>query len=146
VSRPPEILVAVDFSPSTAPTLREAGQLGGLLSGHLTLVHVFEPRLTAGGRFEDAEGLRAQARAALQALAASTRGALGYSPFVRVELGQPAEIICTLAERFNFVVLGTQGQRGSELLGSVVEQVLRRAACTTLVVQKSPRKGHGARR
>jgi nucleotide-binding universal stress UspA family protein len=56
-----------------------------------------------------------------------------------LEIGDPVTVILDLAKELNadMIVLGTHGKRGLErlLLGSVAEQVLRKAPCPVLTVK-----------
>jgi nucleotide-binding universal stress UspA family protein len=62
---------------------------------------------------------------------------------VRVESGLVAETICDTASRWeaDLIVLGSQGRKGIAhfLLGSVAEEVLKKASCSVEVIKE---KGH----
>jgi nucleotide-binding universal stress UspA family protein len=59
----------------------------------------------------------------------------------RLEAGNPVRVILNVAEESGagLIILGTQGKTGLErvLLGSVAEEVLRKAACPILTVRAS---------
>lgn len=125
------ILVATDFSPSSAVALRHAAELARLLPGEVLLVHVADADSTR-------TGLEKQFR---QALSASRAGdVVGEQLLLH---GDPAESILAHATRTKarLIVMGTQGRRGMErlILGSVAAAVIRGARCPVLVVRNGGR-------
>lgn len=139
------IVVAIDFSQTSREALRRAVEIARDANGALHLVHVAAaPVYTAWAvTAPDLEASGVHARyvedARLQLLdIAST---LPIEPF-RVTCtalpGQPAAEIVAYAARAgaDLLVVGAHGHGAVSrfLLGSVAEQVVRRAACPVLVV------------
>jgi nucleotide-binding universal stress UspA family protein len=63
----------------------------------------------------------------------------------RLKEGAAAEVILRTAaeDHVDLIIMGTHGRTGLErlLMGSVAEQVLRRAPCLVLTVRHSPKEG-----
>ncbi|HVK72111.1 MAG TPA: universal stress protein [Kofleriaceae bacterium] len=147
-----KILVAVDFSGFAAEAVRVAAGLSKLCDAPLTLVHVYQlpiyPLPPEGMIFPPPEVLAEQqagidrelARAAAEATAA---GAVAVTTTVRQ--GPPAEEIVELAraDGYDLICMGTHGRTGIKhiLLGSVAEQVVRRAPCAVLTIRPSASGG-----
>jgi nucleotide-binding universal stress UspA family protein len=135
------ILYPTDFSDNSANALEVAGALARDYGARLTVLHVKQPPITPSGvmtpePFESPE-LAAELRKRLDAVRPTT-------PNVPVEhmmlTGDEATEIVRLAteEGFDLIVMGTHGRTGLGrlLMGSVAEQVLRRAPCPVLTVKQ----------
>lgn len=144
------ILVPVDFSDFTSLALAYAKELAALARARLLLLHVvdevvypdfYPPVLPSGGSITD--DLRQQSREQMAKLAAS----IGV-PLERLEThvatGRAAlEIVNVAAQRpADLVVIASHGLTGIRhvLLGSVTEQVVRRAPCPVFTVKAPDRK------
>jgi nucleotide-binding universal stress UspA family protein len=148
------LLVPVDFSECSKTALRYAVTFAASLGARLDVLHVWEPRAhgpagaaVAPTAAHSPETVRATARA--EACKQLKRFLLGLridskQPITpRVEVGEPHEIILTLAEQggCDLIVLGSRGRGGLSklLVGSVAERVLRHAICPVLLIGASVR-------
>lgn len=65
--------------------------------------------------------------------------AKGVSFTTRIDMGDPAEVICAEAEKHHvdLIIMGTRGKTGISrfLMGSVSTRVVNHAACSVLVVR-----------
>ncbi|MCB9682361.1 MAG: universal stress protein [Alphaproteobacteria bacterium] len=149
MTAPTTLLVAVDLDESADPVLDAALTQASKLGGRVVLAHVVpdtalvfpEARVASATRPAGApqEPLLLQAaRTRLDALARRCTEA-GVSCDEAVTHGDPAATILDLADAWtaDLIVMGTHGRRGLArvLLGSVAEQVLRRARVPVLVVR-----------
>jgi nucleotide-binding universal stress UspA family protein len=143
-----KILVPVDFLPHSAEAVRRAMDLAIQHSAEVVLLYAFEPGeypATPGDVHYDAEQLHhlsAKVRARLDAVRRDA-DPLGRRRIVtRVVQGTPVEAIIEAVnkERFDLIVMGTHGRTGvgRVVLGSIAEQVMRRAPCPVLTI-KAPR-------
>jgi len=137
------ILHPTDFSEHSINALQLACSLAHDYHSKLVLMHVLIPPVIGYGEgFEltNTEPLRDEALHELEDLPISD---LELHPEVRVEEGNPAAQILRVAEEVHadMIVLGTHGRRGLGrfFLGSVAEQVLRRAECPVLTVTGNAR-------
>lgn len=137
------ILVPLEHSPGNARVLQLAAAMARALDGSLTLLHVYSPPnamvgIVPGATVEDelaadqasGEDLLAGARAVLAGVGITEVAAL---------LDRRSSVVDGIldeAKRFDLVVMGTHGRRGFDraVLGSVAEQVIRRAACPVVTV------------
>jgi nucleotide-binding universal stress UspA family protein len=138
------ILCPVDFSEASAGALRAAASLASRFDASLTLLHV---AVIPGSAIPEAM-LPTPAELATDHSAPADRPLLEWKAQAerlgarRVQafrsVGQPAQEIVALAGRdaFDLVVIGTHGRTGLGhlLLGSVAEEVVRRAPCPVLTV------------
>jgi nucleotide-binding universal stress UspA family protein len=136
------ILHPTDFSEGSAYAFRTACSLAHDYEARLLLVHVRPPVVIYGNLppvpAEPAEILRKEPKL-LDRMQPP-------DPEVPVErhlvTGDPAAEILRLArtEKCDLIVMGTRGLTGLDrlLLGSVAEQVLRRAPCPVLTVKATP--------
>jgi nucleotide-binding universal stress UspA family protein len=133
------ILFATDFSPTSDVAFGVAGALARDYRARLIVVHVIEP-LHVGfnefGSYVSPEEDRTRARDLLEAIEApAPRVALEQ----RLLDGDPAEMIAKAAADTNadLIVLGTHGRSGLTrlVMGSVAEEVLRRAPCPVLTIR-----------
>lgn len=137
------ILVTTDFSPPSLAGVRYARALAQLRNAALTVLHVVEP-LHVDWKMDTARqqrGTRAKAARAMAGLAAAELCGL---PNTRTELrpGPPAEAIAEFARvmQADLLVIATHGRTGLAriMMGSVAEQVVRRALCPVLVIRSNP--------
>lgn len=138
----PKILCSTDFSPSSDLALEHAGIYARAAGAVLIIVHVQEEISTSAGEGMLHSGVRPDNPQTL------TRRLEGIVPDSGIEYehrllrGKPADEIIRLAtdEGVSLIVMGTQGRTGVGrlLMGSVAEEVLRRAPCPVLTV-KLPR-------
>ena len=138
------ILYATDFSPASLAAWPPARELARVLGAELVILHVVPP-LTAPpeGYFASDvfsrswESARDEAESEMRKLVAqATLDDLKVSS--RVDKGRPADQILEAAaeERAGALVVGTAGRSGIEraLLGSVADELVRRASCPVMTV------------
>jgi nucleotide-binding universal stress UspA family protein len=141
------ILHPTDFSDLSDAAFRTACALAGDHGSRLVVLHVVPPPQSHGeviarrqgeGYHEDLRRLLERVRPEDAALSVERR----------LEDGDPAETILRVAreEAADLIVLGTHGRGalGKMLLGSVAEQVVRRAPCPVLTTNATPRRGVGS--
>ena len=143
-SRPPRsILCAVDFSAPARAALDAAADLAAERNANLTIVHAFSVgELAVPGMAAEA-GLAVEARdaadEALRGWAAEAEARAGRAVTARVVEGPPSDAILAAAREAasDLVVTGTHGRTGiaRAVLGSVAENVVRRAEQPVLVVR-----------
>jgi nucleotide-binding universal stress UspA family protein len=135
------ILVAADFSGCSEDAFRVALSLARDYRARLIVLHVPTPPpfVTPGElqrTLQRPDGYRAELEGRLRLVyAADSLPEVEY----RVEDGDPAvEILAAAREvRCDLIVMGTHGRTGLGrlLMGSVAEQVVRKAACPVLTVK-----------
>ncbi len=136
-----QIVLATDLGPASDAATDEAFRLAAALGAKLLAVSVIDPRTLQlpGGRFGrriDQERSRRETAAAELVV----RGRRDQVPttFLIWE-GDPADSILEAAqsEGADLIVVGSHGRGGLEraLIGSVSDQVIRRAPCPVLVVR-----------
>ena len=135
------ILYATDLVDDSEDTFRLACALARDQQARLVVLHVAEPApfITYREMERQLEKVRGYRRELLDKL----HGLRPDDPRIQVEYrledGDPATEILQLARVLDshLVVLGTHGRRGLDrlLLGSVAEQVLRRAPCPVLTAR-----------
>jgi nucleotide-binding universal stress UspA family protein len=138
------ILHPTDFSPHAAQAFELACSLSRERGARLVLLHVVQPPLTTlGGMpgvppFPIELGLD-EIDEKLRRLQASQPALVACSH--QVEVGDPAATILRVAREIgcDFIVIGTHGRTGLMrlLMGSVAEQVVRRAACPVITVKSA---------
>jgi nucleotide-binding universal stress UspA family protein len=136
------ILYPTDFSPRSEYAFQLASALARDYSARLIVVHVVQPPAVAYGEMfidlpsETFEGIKDRAQEALRQLPTP---APQVTVETRVVEGDPATQIVQLAQdaRCDLIVMGTHGRTGLGrlLMGSVAEQVLRKAPCPVLTVK-----------
>ena len=137
----PTVLLATDFSDSSELALRCASAQAQAIGGGLLIVYVIPIRVADGEGMLHA-GVEAEDRGLVQQRlhAVVPEGFSGPVEHL-LEEGDPAEVLVRLAteRQVELIVLGTHGRTGLArlLMGSVAEQVVRRAPCPVLTV-KSP--------
>lgn len=137
------IVVAVDGSEGANKAAQFAGRLARDTGAALTLVHVYDmPSVAAMGLRHVSEGELARIREGLsRGSFEAARKAIGEGVSVDtvLEMGHPAEEICTVAARTgaDLVVVGTRGMSEMKnlVLGSVSERVVRLAPVPVTVVR-----------
>ena len=150
------ILVAIDFSPSSLYALQVARQLARSCAARLLLLHVAEPIAGADPMLRDACPMDIFRLAALDAVPpmldvvprwdtrlAALQDELAEDASVRVETrlgsGSAAAQIIDVAfeEGTDLIVMGTHGRAslGRWLMGSVAETVVRHARCPVLTLR-----------
>jgi nucleotide-binding universal stress UspA family protein len=141
------ILHPTDFSPGSAAAFAAACDLARDYDARLIVLHAFGPVVPVGAEgvivSADLDELRAIARKELDAVRPT-------NPAVRVERvvreGPSTQVILEAAKEFgaDLIVIGTHGRTGFRrlLLGSVTEEVLRKAPCPVLTV-KAPAPAAG---
>jgi nucleotide-binding universal stress UspA family protein len=143
--KPRRILAAVDFTPASAPALKEAIELATENGAELLIVHAYEPpnaiqaEAVAPGVWEEwDQNLRATIEGKLKPLLedASKKGIKARS---LVLPGVPYEVIAEAAKKndADLVVMGTHGRTGASrfFLGSVASRVISTAPCPVLTVR-----------
>jgi nucleotide-binding universal stress UspA family protein len=139
------ILVATDFEEASRGALGVAQAIGAGLGAPLALVHVYRLPLYTYPTIEPVPmpppiafdpAIEAAAREALASFGASF-GIPASRTFVRE--GDPVDEILAVAAAIDarMIVVGTHGRRGLShvLLGSVAEQIVRRATAPVLTVR-----------
>ena len=134
------ILHPTDFSPGSAAAFACACDLARDYDARLVVLHAFGPVVPVGAEgvivSSDLDELRAIARKELDAVRPA-------DPTVRVERalreGMSTQVILETAKETgaDLIVIGTHGRTGFRrlLLGSVTEEVLRKAPCPVLTVK-----------
>jgi nucleotide-binding universal stress UspA family protein len=142
-----KVLVPIDFSALSNRAIELAAELASRYGASLTVLHVFEPMVFVvpdGAVLQSPEGLADQLRDTEQLVAkglaaAQAAGAKDVRSLVRQ--GGPVEEKLAEAKDngYDLVVMGTHGRSGLKhaLLGSVAEQLIRRASCPVLTVRLS---------
>jgi nucleotide-binding universal stress UspA family protein len=134
------ILYPTDFSAPSEQAFSVACALAREQDARLIVVHVAaEPPAVYSGVLmapPPASDLD-EVQARLEAIQAP-----GVQVEYRLEFGHPAATICRLAAQLgcDLIVMGTHGRSGLHhvLLGSVAEQVVRRACCPVLTIHGLP--------
>jgi nucleotide-binding universal stress UspA family protein len=141
------ILCPIDFSEDSERALAAALALARSTTGHVTIVTVVDPLLSAGAAAAGADqALNEQTQQELQTLLDRVAPALASSSpaAVAVRVGKPAQEILLQAEDCNadVIVMGMRGVGGTEklFLGSTSEQVLGKATVPVLVVPPPSRR------
>lgn len=140
-----KILVATDFSEDAAFAIEQAVANARMTNAEILLVHVAhapsakegEGMLHGGAYADDSAALELQLKDSAEAID-------GVACTTRLLRGDPAKEILRTAEEecAAMIVMGTHGRTGLArmLMGSVAEQVVRRADCSVLVVKRSRRE------
>jgi len=134
-----KILYATDFSTLGQTALEMATSLARDRGASLVIMHVEEPPMAYGGG-EFYYGIEEPNREELKRMLAEvvpTDPAVQYEH--RLMIGSPATAIVEMARRENaeLIVMPTHGRTGLTrlLMGSVAEEVVRKAECPVLVVK-----------
>jgi nucleotide-binding universal stress UspA family protein len=140
-----KILHPTDFSSHAESARRFAFDLAEKYGAELIVLAVSEFPLTyseippAPGLFEET---RDEDESRLEKYCAHSPAGIRLTR--RTELGAASEKILEVAgqERCDLIVMGTHGRRGLSrvLIGSVAEQVIRRADCPVLILRAEPKE------
>lgn len=143
MNRQTKLLVPVDFSEASLEAMDMAVTLAMKNDAEVLLLAVVEPQSGAGSQtFLDRPKVEEELKRLFDSrLEARTEAAESFfqdvSIFVRE--GKPAETILEIAkeEGVQMIVMGTHGREGlaRAVLGSVTEEVVRRAACPVLTLR-----------
>lgn len=133
------ILCPVDFSADSERALAAALALARSTGGHVTLVTVVDPILSAGASAAGAEkALHTQTQQELRHLLERAAPGLASAVAVSVRIGEPAPSILAQCEDSNadIIVMGMRGIGRAQklLLGSTSQKVLASARVPVLVV------------
>jgi nucleotide-binding universal stress UspA family protein len=135
------ILYATDFSADAQPAFEVACALAGEGCGRLVILHVERaPLATLGGTAGVPPLPNEYDRPRLwDELKAIQPARAGLAIERRLEFGEPAAVILKVAQEIDadLIVMGTLGRTGLRrlLMGSVAEQVVRKASCPVLTVR-----------
>lgn len=134
-----KILYPTDFSTTGKTALEMATSLARDTGATLVIVHVEEPPMAYGGG-EFYYGLEEPNRDELRRMLAEVAPTDPNVPCERrLMIGTPATAIVELAQRENvdMIVMATHGRTGLSrvLMGSVAEEVVRKAHCPVLTVK-----------
>ena len=141
-SKRQRLLVAIDFSDSSAAALQYAAKMASRLKTSLLILHVVPANygLLEIGREAMRDLDESQQRHAAEHLRALTKTAVDQAIEAKLEVrvGIPAdEIVAAAAEaKCDVIVLSTHGHGALDrlLLGSVADRVIRMATCPVLLV------------
>jgi universal stress protein A len=138
------ILCPVDFSECSLRAADYAFQLAQQFRAAVEIVHVWQPIVPGGeirGPMSAYVGEEAEIGRALERIRPRS---LDVSCQHHLLVGDPVEEIVALAEEHHvdLIVIGTHGRTGLSrwIVGSVAENVLRRATCPVLTVKHLPIK------
>jgi nucleotide-binding universal stress UspA family protein len=132
------ILCPIDFSPTAERALELASSLAKDSGAVLIILHVMRcPRVYEG----DLTGETVRATADLMETFNQVQPTKAGVPCVRsMQWGDPEYVILQTAcdQKVDMIVMGTHGRTGLRrlLMGSVAEQVVRRAPCPVLTVRQ----------
>jgi nucleotide-binding universal stress UspA family protein len=134
------VLCPTDFSPCSKDAFQVAAELARSRAAHLVVLHVVPvPLKTLGGTQGVPAGTEEIALKEREAQLAALKAPEGVPMETRLEVGDAVETILRIARETGseLIALGTHGRTGVRriLLGSVAEQVLRRATCPVLTVR-----------
>ena len=134
-----KILCPTDFSTAGQTALEMATSLARDRGATLVIMHVEEPPMAYGGG-ELYYGIEEPNREELKRMLSEVVPADPAVPYEhRLMIGSPATAIVEMAERENadLIVMPTHGRTGllRLLMGSVAEEVVRKAKCPVLTVK-----------
>jgi nucleotide-binding universal stress UspA family protein len=155
-AEPVRIIHPTDFSAEAEAAEEEAARLARAFAGELVLVHVATESPLYGettfGMNELKKIFQEQARWAESRLGERARylASHGATTGWRRRVGVPHEEILLAAaeEHAAYIVMGTHGRGGVGrfMLGSVVDRVVRAAACPVVIVPPRGSSAHGSAR
>jgi universal stress protein A len=141
-----KILVATDFSDTSAQALKSAVEIATACKASILLLHILHDPADAPGFYAAKKAgkkvLRNMEQAAEQMMEDFVE--LQLAPFEKFDTlvvpGLPAEQIVRLAkkEKVDLISIGTHGRSGLVrlMLGSVADRVIRTAPCPVLTVHQ----------
>jgi nucleotide-binding universal stress UspA family protein len=133
------ILFATDFSPASKVAFGVASALARDYKAHLIAMHVVEPARVGYAEFASYIGPEEDRGAAMSMLQALKAPSATVTIEYRLLEGDPANVIAETAQETeaDLIVMGTHGRTGLSriVMGSVAEEVLRRASCPVLTVR-----------
>ena len=144
------ILVPTDFSETSAAAIKYAVALANAFGAQLHLLHVVEPlaqwqlgaEIAMTSSPVDDAAVRERAKAELSALLTREERER-FRAVIATESGAPFATIVDYARRneVDLIVMGTHGRGAIAhlLIGSVAENVVRKAPCPVLTI---PTRGH----
>jgi universal stress protein A len=139
---PTNILVPIDFSPCAERALDYACALAAKLGAKIHVVNAIGtalPELSVALTDQMLASLRQSNAAVLDKLLEPRRSATAFGE-IRVVDDDPRDAILKAAREVHadLIVIGTHGRRGLArvLIGSVAEDVVRRAPCPVLAVRE----------
>jgi nucleotide-binding universal stress UspA family protein len=138
---PTNILVPVGFSPCAEHALDYACDLAAKLSARIHVINAIGatlPELSVGLTDQMISSIRHNNAAVLDKLIEPRRKIAAFGEVIVVDNdARDAILQAARASRADLIVIGTHGRRGLSrvLLGSVAEDVLRRAPCPVLAVR-----------
>ena len=134
------IVVATGLDGRSDGALEYARKLASAYNARLVLAHGVDPvdyALVSGVPGKVLSGLTEQARAALDRMAAELIRE-GIHSHSEIRQGEVAQMLVDVAAQYeaDLIVIGTEGREGAGpvLVGSIAEQVVRRAKCAVLAV------------
>jgi nucleotide-binding universal stress UspA family protein len=138
------ILFPTDFSTASDAALSHAETLARQSGAKLLIVHIEEPPLAYGGG-ELYYGLPEPNSERIQKMLEDVRPRDPAVAFEhRLTMGDPAGEVVRIAgdEGCEMIVMGTHGRTGLTrlLMGSVAEQIVRRAPCPVLIYRETAEK------
>ncbi len=142
------LLVPIDFSDCTNGLVDQATELAARTGGSVTLLHAIQAPPGLGDAPLDGDArtadelLTGESRALLDRFAMRAR-ARGVRATCITRAGAPEEVILAAATECeaDMIMMGTHGRRGVQrmLLGSIAEQVIRRAEIPVITVRTQHR-------
>jgi nucleotide-binding universal stress UspA family protein len=139
---PTKILVPIDFSPCAEYALDYACELAAKLGARVHVVNAVAdtlPELAAAITDQAVAALHRNNAAKLAALVEPRRAVASFGEIAVVEdTARDAIVNAARALHVDLIVMGTHGRRGLSrvLIGSVTEDVVRRAPCPVLAVRQ----------
>jgi len=142
------VAVGVDLTDGSEPALEAGRHIAGALGLGVTVVHARDPAVpypaptTVREAFAKPELVTAELERRLAALCEAHAPAGAPAAFELLDDEDSADALVAYAERTQpgLLVLATHGRTGFQrtLRGSISEEVMRRAACPVLTVQRAP--------
>ncbi|MGA1861409.1 universal stress protein [Deferribacter thermophilus] len=146
--KPKKILVPVDFSDRSEICLAKALEIAENVGSKIVLLHVVEKKedellnmyLSKEQLEKINDDIKTHAENQLNELIAKVGSGKSIDIEKRVVFGIPYDVIVRLTEEedFDLVVIASHGRSGIEkfFYGSTTEKVVRRAACSVLLVKE----------
>ncbi|MDR4470801.1 MAG: universal stress protein [Nitrospira sp.] len=143
LGEPFTIVVATDFSPTARHAFDTAVSWASRLEARISLLHVIKGAWSASELAAGAKVLKPLKTAALLKLGRFARLAseAGFRADVYLATGNPGERILThcRTHQVDLLVVGAQGRSGLSrtFLGSVADELVRKAPCPVLTINPS---------